>query len=70
MVLHLQRNDKYLMARSVLMVEVSKVRERGSPRFAWTDGRCEGGLGQQRDDGGGCAAMKIGRGDEPWCICR
>ena len=32
------------------------------------DGWCEGGLGQQRNDGGGCAVMrdKIGKSGEPW----
>ena len=24
----------------------------------WLDGWCEGGLGQQRNDGGGCASMR------------
>ena len=32
------------------------------------DGWCEGGLEQQRKDGGGCAT-KIGKSGEPWYIC-
>ena len=34
-------------------------------------GWCEGGLGQQTNDGGGCASMrgKIGKSGEPWYIC-
>ena len=31
------------------------------------DGCCEGGLGQQMNDGGGCA-RKIGKSGEPLCI--
>ena len=31
------------------------------------DGRYEHGLGQQRNDGGGCAT--IGKSGEPWRIC-
>ena len=33
------------------------------------DGWCEGGLGQQRNHGGGGATMKIGKSGEPWYIC-
>ena len=35
------------------------------------DGWCEGGLRQQRNDGGGCAdnAGKIGKSGEHWYIC-
>ena len=35
------------------------------------DGWCEGGLGQQRNDCGGCASMreKIGKSGEPCYIC-
>ena len=36
------------------MAEVSEGRVRGRPRFGWMDG---GSLGQQRNDGGGCASM-------------
>ena len=32
------------------------------------DGWCEGGLRQQRNDGGGCATRKIGKSREPWYI--
>ena len=53
---HVERMDDYRLARRVLMAEVSggtgtrvtKVR---------LDGWCEGGLRQQRNDGGGCATM-------------
>ena len=43
------------MARRVLMAEVSGGRVRGRPRLGWMDGWCEGGVRQQRNDGGGCA---------------
>ena len=43
--------------RGVLMAEVSGGRVRGRPRFR-LDGWCEGGLRQQRNDGGGCATMR------------
>ena len=26
--------------------------------FSWLNGWCEGGLGQQRNDGGGCTTMR------------
>ena len=42
--------DEYRMARMVLMAEVSGERARERPRLGWMDG----GLGQQRNDGGGC----------------
>ena len=44
------------------MAEVSGGRVRGRPRLGWMevglDGGCEGGLGQQRNDGGGCVSMR------------
>ena len=46
------------MARRVLMAEVSGGRVRGRSRLSWMDGWCEGGLRQQRSDGGGCATMQ------------
>ena len=52
-----ERMDEYLMARRMLMAEVSGGRVRGRPRF-WLDGWCEGGLRQQRNDGGCCATMR------------
>ena len=52
---HVERMDQYHMARRVLMAEVSGGRVRGRPRLGWMDGWCEGGLRQQRNDGGGCA---------------
>ena len=45
------------MARRVLMAEVSGGRVRSRPRLGWMDGWCDGGLGQQRSDGGGCVTL-------------
>ena len=42
-----ERMDDYRTARRVLMAEVR------------LDGWCEGGLRQQRNDGGGCAIMRV-----------
>ena len=68
---HVERMDESRLARRVMMAEVNGRRVRGRQRFGWLDGRCEGGLGQQRDDCGGCAAMReIGSSGEPWCVCR
>ena len=56
---NVERIADYRMARRVLMAEVS-----GGPVVwyevdqGWLDGWCEGGLGQQRNDGGGWATMK------------
>ena len=50
---HVERMDEYRMARKVLKADVSGWRVRGR-----LDGSCEGGLGQQRNDGGGCALMR------------
>ena len=58
MVWHVESMDEYRMARRVLMAEVSGGRVRGRPRLGWMDGWCEGGLRQQRNDGGGCVTMK------------
>ena len=41
---HVERIDEYRMARTETEVRL--------------DGWCEGGLGQQRNDGGGCATMR------------
>ena len=46
--------DEYRMAKRVLMAEVSGGRVRGRPRLGWM----EGGLRQQRNDGGGWATMR------------
>ena len=55
---HVERVDEYRMSRRVLMTEASGGRIRGRPRLVWMDGAtCESGLGQQRNDGGGCASM-------------
>ena len=55
--MHVERMDEYRMARRVLMAEVSGglcTRENA----VRPDGWCEGGLRQQRNDGGGCATMR------------
>ena len=54
---HVERMDEYRMARRVLIAEVS-----GGKGTRGTEVRldrwCEGGLGQQRKDGVGCASMR------------
>ena len=57
---HVERIDEYRLARMVLMAEVSGGLVRERPRLGWMDGWCEGGLRQQRNDGGGCATMREG----------
>ena len=47
---HTERMDEYRISRWVLMAEVSGGLVRGRSRLA---GLCEGGNGQQRNDGGG-----------------
>ena len=47
---HVERMDEYRMARRVLMAEVSGGTRETEVRL---DGWCEGGLRQQRNDGGG-----------------
>ena len=68
---HVERMDDYRMARRVLKAEVSggRVRERASRRETEVklEGWFEGGLRQQRNDGGGCASM-LGKSGEPWYI--
>ena len=54
---HVERIEEYRMARRVLMAEVSGERVRERPREVRRDGWCEGGLGQQRNDGRGCMSM-------------
>ena len=49
--------DGYRMAKRVLGAEVSGGRVRGRPRLGWMHGWCAGGLGQQINDGRGCATM-------------
>ena len=49
----MERMDEYRMARRALMAEASGGLVRGKQRLGW----CEGGLGQRRNDGGGCASM-------------
>ena len=41
------------MARRVLTTGVSGGLVQGRPRLGWMDGWYEGGIGQQRNDGGG-----------------
>ena len=57
---HVERMDEYPMARRVLMAKVS-----GGWYGVGLDGWCEGGLGQQRSDCGGCAKDK-----KKWRPCR
>ena len=52
---HMEKIDEHRMARSLLMAEVSGGLVRGRPRLA---GWCEGGLGKERNDGGGFAIMR------------
>ena len=51
---HVERTDDYRMAGRVLMAEVSGGRGTRETKVR-LDGWCEGGLRQQRNDGGGCA---------------
>ena len=53
---HVERMDDYPTAIKVLVTEVRGGRVRGRPRLGWMDG-CEGSLGQQMNDCGGCATM-------------
>ena len=55
---HVERMDEHRMARRVMMAEVSRGRARGRP--VRLDGWCDGGLGQQRNDGVGCVSMREG----------
>ena len=52
---HMERMDDYRMARMMLMAEWRAGTRETEARL---DGWCEGGLGQQRNDGGGCASMR------------
>ena len=54
---HVERMGDYRMGRRVLMAEVSGGRVRRRPEVR-LDGWCEGGVRQQRNDGGGCATMR------------
>ena len=54
---HVERMDDYRMARRVLMAEVSGGAGKRETEVG-LDVLCEGGLGQQRNDGGGCASMR------------
>ena len=59
--------DEYRIARMVLIAEVCGGQVRGRPRLDWMDGlgqtilgrlpKAQDGLGQQRDDGGGCVTI-------------
>ena len=49
------------MARRVLMAEVSAWRAGTRETEVRLDGWCEGGLGQQKNDDGGCASMRKDR---------
>ena len=54
---HAERMDDYRMARRVLMAEVCGGRGTRETDVR-LDGWCEGGLRQQRNDGGGCSTMR------------
>ena len=54
---HVERMDEHHMVRRVLMAEVSRGRDRRVTEVRLV-GWCEGGLGQQRNDGGSCATMR------------
>ena len=60
--MHVERMDEYLMARRVLMVEVSGGRVRGIPRLGWMDSVkvALGNRGMTVE-----AARKIGKSGEP-----
>ena len=57
------------MARNLLMEEVGGMPVRIKKTEVSLDGWCDGGLGQQRNDGGGCASIKKKpESGEPWYI--
>ena len=51
----MERMDEHRMTIRVLMAEVSAWRTGTRETEVRLDGWCEGGLGQQKSDGGGCA---------------
>ena len=53
---HVERMDEYRMARRVLMADQWRTGTRETE--VRLDGWCEGGLRQQRNEGGGCATMR------------
>ena len=55
---HVERISEYRMAKMVLMAEVSGGRVRSREIEVRLDGWREGGLGQQKIDGGGGAPMR------------
>ena len=63
---HVERMDKYRMARRVLVALVSGGRVRGRPRLGWMDGVkvALGNRGMTVE-----ATQKIGKSGEPWYIC-
>ena len=54
---HVNRMDDYRMARRVLIAEVSGLAGKRETEVR-LDGWCEGGLRQQRNDGGDCATVR------------
>ena len=52
---NVERMDDYYMARRVLMTKWETGTREAELRL---DGWCEGGIRQQRNDGGGCATMR------------
>ena len=55
---HVARMDEYRIARIKGVNGRSKWRAGTRKNEVRPDGCCEGGLGQQRKDGGGCATMR------------
>ena len=55
---HVERIHEYRMARRVLMAEIKSVGDGYEETKVRLDGWCEGGLRQQRNDGGGCTTMR------------
>ena len=65
----MERMDEYLIARMVLMAELSGGRVRGRPRLGWMDG-VKVALGNRvmtAEAARQCA--KIRKSGEPWCLC-
>ena len=67
---HVERMDEYLMARRVLMAEVSGGRVRGRPRLGWMDA-VQVALGNRgmTVEAARNNARKIRKSGEPWYIC-
>ena len=55
---YVERMDEYRVSRRVLMADRSQWRTGTRETMVRLDGWCEGGLRQQRNDGGGSATMR------------